>query len=619
MWPEPPEAPSAPRPSVDSTPGRGSRRVLMVCMPYQNVALSSLSTSLLSTLLRAHGADVEEAYLHFRFAELLGRTRYQRIAEGGGQSGLVGELLFAEGFRGALDPSLDERLRDRFGPPRRRAALLAEYAEHALARVNAAAPDIVGFTTSFHQVFPSLWLARLIKRRWPSTTVVFGGAACAAPMGARLAESYAEIDHVVDGFGEVPLLRLATHGNAGLPRVISSAEPVALDELPIPDYTPFMEQARAYSADPAALMLAFESSRGCWWGEKTHCTFCGLNQLGMAYNAKSSERVVVEVRALWDRHRTHLFATDTILSRVHLKEVMPRLASYADRPAIFYEVKANMTSAEVRALREAGVLWIQPGVESLSSRLLRHLRKGVKTIQNVALLKWCQEEGIAVSWNLLCGIPGEAPEDYDDQLRLMRRIPQLPPPQGVSPVRIDRYAPYFARHAEYGWPEIAPFEEYRLLHREMGDAAVRDVAYYFTGRGGQLDVGLYLSRLQRGLARWRAAHARGDGLFWTKKGGLLVARGDRVSQISGDERLAAVVARSHDIVSVDRLFQETGCDDDLLDALIDLGVVFREGNLVVNLAVRSADPESRSQAAVTPARARRSRPRAPRRATRLSA
>jgi ribosomal peptide maturation radical SAM protein 1 len=578
-------------------------------MPYQNVALSSLSTALLSTVLRTHGVHVEEAYLHFPFAELLGRTRYQRIAESGGQTGLIGELLFAEDFRGGpTDPSLDDRLRDRFGPRRRRAALLAGYAERALARVHATSPDLVGFTTSFHQVFPSIWLARLLKERWPSTTIVFGGAACAEPMGARLAEAYPEIDHVVDGFGEAPLLRLATDGVAEVRRIIPSPEPVVLDELPIPDYTSFIEQAQAYSADPAALMLAFESSRGCWWGEKTHCTFCGLNQLGMAYNAKSSGRVVAEVRRLWDLHRTHLFATDTILSRVHLKEVMPRLAGYADRPTIFYEVKANMTSAEVRSLRAASVLWIQPGIESLNSRLLRHLRKGMKAIQNVALLKWCQEEGIAVSWNLLCGIPGEALEDYDDQLRLMRRIPHLPAPQGVSPVRIDRYAPYFARHVEYGWSELAPFEEYRLLHREMGEAAVRDVAYHFTGLGGRLDPGVYLPRLQRGLARWRTAHARGDGLFWTGTRRLLLSRGDHLSEISGDERLPAVIAASHDIVSIERLFQETGCDDELLAALIDLGAVFREGNQVVNLAVRATgDFASPPRGHVTPARGGRSR------------
>jgi hypothetical protein len=154
----------------------------------------------------------------------------------------------------------------------------------------------------------------------------------------------------------------------------------------------------------------------------------------------------------------------------------------------------------------------------------------------------------------------------------------------------------------------------------MEEPAVRDVAYHFAGRGGPLDVGRYLGRLQRGLARWQAAHARGDGLFWTATRRLLVSRDGRVSEIAGDDRLSAIVARSHDIVSVDRLFQDTGCDDALLGSLIDLGVLFREGNQVVNLAVRSThDPGAAEGADVTPDRARRSPPPESRRATRSSA
>src|SRR5262245_64146208 len=111
----------------------------------------------------------------------------------------------------------------------------------------------------------------------------------------------------------------------------------------------------------------------------------------MAVNQQSSTRVDTEVRKLWDRFHKNLFPTDTILSRTHLREVMPVLAGYDDKPIIFYEVKANMTRAEVESLRRAQVLWIQPGIESLSTRLLHRLDKGVRSIQNLALLKWCRE------------------------------------------------------------------------------------------------------------------------------------------------------------------------------------------------------------------------------------
>ena len=56
---------------------------------------------------------------------------------------------------------------------------------------------------------------------------------------------------------------------------------------------------------------------------------------------------------------------------------------------MFYEVKSNLRKEDVRQLREAGVVAIQPGIESLSDEVLRIMRKGVSALQNIQLLKGC--------------------------------------------------------------------------------------------------------------------------------------------------------------------------------------------------------------------------------------
>jgi radical SAM superfamily enzyme YgiQ (UPF0313 family) len=42
--------------------------------------------------------------------------------------------------------------------------------------------------------------------------------------------------------------------------------------------------------------LLFEASRGCWWGAKHHCTFCGLNGLSMTFRSKSADRAYSEIK-----------------------------------------------------------------------------------------------------------------------------------------------------------------------------------------------------------------------------------------------------------------------------------------------------------------------------------
>ena len=72
-----------------------------------------------------------------------------------------------------------------------------------------------------------------------------------------------------------------------------------LDDLPTPDYTEYFERAeRARTAPPTGqrrIWIPFESARGCWWGAKHHCTFCGLNGTTMQFRSKSPQRVADEL------------------------------------------------------------------------------------------------------------------------------------------------------------------------------------------------------------------------------------------------------------------------------------------------------------------------------------
>ena len=305
----------------------------------------------------------------------------------------------------------------------------------------------------------------------------------------------------------------------------------------------------------------------------------------MTFNAKSSDRVVHEVRALWDRRGFPLFATDTILSRKHLKEAMPRLAEYSRKPELFYEVKPNMVRRDVATLRAANVTSIQPGIESLSSTLLQLLDKGVRAIQNVALSKWCREEGITPLWNILYGIPGERKESYFEQIALIDRIPHFEPPEGLFTIQLDRFSPSFNSYREYGWVGIEPLPGYRLLHHDMSDEALRDVAYHFEGVGAPFVIQHYEPHLKAAVDRWRDRHHAGDGVYRDPVEGLLSMSDGEVSAIEGDDRIDAIIACTNEIADVHRVMAETRADDKLLAELLDLGVLWQEGNQLINLVV----------------------------------
>ncbi len=259
-----------------------------------------------------------------------------------------------------------------------------------------------------------------------------------------------------------------------------------LESVPDPDFSDFIgDLAKGGLANhPLALervFLPFESSRGCWWGEKRQCMFCGLNADGMVYRAKSAARVRSTLQSYLERYSVkRFFATDNNMPRQHFKDLFPDLARrpLEKRPLIFYEVRTTPKRHEMRIMSEAGVRYIQPGIESLSTALLKLMRKGCTALQNIHHLKLCRTFFIFPAWNFLVRIPGERMEDYEEQARLIPRIVHLNPPYaGIRLMQLHRFSPYFDGKGACV-SGVLPRAWYEgLFPKQVVD--IGEVAYYF--------------------------------------------------------------------------------------------------------------------------------------------
>lgn len=249
--------------------------------------------------------------------------------------------------------------------------------------------------------------------------------------------------------------------------VVPNPPVVKMDELPYPAFDDFFAQRSAVDIQdtiPPAIMV--ETSRGCWWGEHSHCTFCGLNGLTMAFRSKSPQRAIEEITSLWDRYSDQaedLLAVDNILDYRYMNTMLPQLAEHKKRIRLFYETKANLKKEQIARFAQANIQDVQPGIESLSSRVLKIMRKGVSALQNVQMLKWCQEYDVVAYWNILWGFPGENPEDYRESNEWASRLFHIRPPQVIAPIRLDRFSPLFDAAEEFGIKNIKPAPAYEYI------------------------------------------------------------------------------------------------------------------------------------------------------------
>jgi ribosomal peptide maturation radical SAM protein 1 len=480
-------------------------RVLLLSMPFGALERPSMGLGLLQAQLHRRGIPCDTRYLAVDFAEIVGVEAYGWLSSELPYTAFAGDWLFTEalyGPRPAADAAyVEEVLRRQWqmgAAAIDRLVRLRAACEPFLARCLEVVPwsryDVVGFTSTFEQNIASLALARRIKARQPDAYVVFGGANWEGEMGQELHRRFAFVDAVCSGEADesFPALLEALDAGAspaGVRGVVFREQgrtvatgPAALvrdlDGLPLPDFDPWIAD-RAPIAGSVAPVMLLETGRGCWWGAKSHCTFCGLNGGSLAFRSKSPERALHEIRHLQERYGIALFsAVDNILDMGYFRTLLPELAARSHGATFFYEIKANLSAEQVALLAAAGVTMVQPGVESLSDHVLKLMGKGTSALQNVALLKWCREHGVRPEWNVLYGFPGETAEDYTEMAALMDAIWFLDPPSGCGPVRMDRFSPYHEDPASYGMVNVRPLAPYRYLYPFDRDALMR-VAYYF--------------------------------------------------------------------------------------------------------------------------------------------
>ena len=284
---------------------------------------------------------------------------------------------------------------------------------------------------------------------------------------------------------------------------------------PIPlDYDEFLDSFERYSADGrGGASLTFETSRGCWWGERAHCTFCGLNGMTMKYRSMSPAAALEQFRHLfaYSDRCIQLQSVDNILPKSYFTDVLPQLTT-PDNLTIFYEVKADLTEEDVKTLARARVNSVQPGIEALASSTLKLMKKGVSAFQNINLLKHCARYGVKPNWNLLVGFPGEKEEVFEKYVHDIPLLTHLPPPSGVFPVRFDRYSPYFTKAESYGLT-LRPYEYYGMTYPFL-ESALANLAYYFMDENYEADyliaVLAWLAPMQKGVERWKSLWSNGD-------------------------------------------------------------------------------------------------------------
>jgi ribosomal peptide maturation radical SAM protein 1 len=503
-------------------------------MPFASVHRPAIGVSLLKAGLRRIGIFSRIHYFNLNFEEIIGLRSYDRIAETEfAGSSLVGELIFAKSAfsennwsrqhistaLGQIYKSSDKRIEEITSLVTELQNVVPSFLRNCTSDIISENPDVIGFTSTFHQNCASIALAKSIKSK-ANIPIIFGGANCEGEMGFTLLKCVPWIDFICSGEGDIAFIEfmrsflrgkplndingIVTRDSSVFHRYLTN--PVMnMDSLPIPDFVDFFA---TFKRSPVRTKfrpdLTIETSRGCWWGEKSQCTFCGLNGSTMKYRSKSIPRALNELKYLVKTYGIRRFSVvDNILDLKYIDGLFSEIYHQGMNIDLFYETKSNLTKEQLIIMKRGGVNRIQPGIESLSTHVLQIMKKGVSALQNIQILKWCREIHIIPYWNLIWGFPGESEIEYVKMARILPLLMHFHPPYGFGNIVLDRFSPYFVEPLKYGLLNIRPSAAYKFAY-PFSDHDLNKLAYHFEfdycdGRKPES----YTKKLKKQIVKWK--------------------------------------------------------------------------------------------------------------------
>ena len=608
-------------------------RVLLISMPFADARFASTALSLLKPLVEKEGFLCDILYLNIEFRKYCGKPEiYDEVAG----YWMIGEWPFGAELFGpewmVSERGKPEALQSilPFGHPDRGNILknlvnlrppASFFIQKCSTEIDWSIYDVIGFTSVYSQQVASLALALRIKERFPKKLVVFGGANCDGRMGKALLRLFPWVDWVFNGEADISFPKALSRWFEGqLPDGINGVfyrsgnnivdqglgDLPEIENLPYPDFDDYFHTLQIQAPELLAQVpLSLEFSRGCWWGEKSQCIFCGVNRKSLHFRTKSPERALSEITILTKKYGVkRVRAVDSNLNPHYLKTLLPELSNQVNSPLeeLFFETKTNLTREHIHRLQQAGTRAFQPGIESFDTEILTYMRKGTTLLQNVQFLKWARDYGLKPTYNFLYGFPGENPEAYRRMTALVPLLVHLRPPDVVSPILLQRFSPLFDQADRWKLQDVQAYHGHRFFYPfEQKD--LDELAYTFDYHfKNQCQIPTYFEPLRKELEQWRSLWLQHEPpllAFDCLAENILViydtrpCRQNMQVELSGEEAYAYLACderRGFGRIAEEvkkRVGGEYRGDEKLrlfLDGLVEQRFMLREGDMYLSLA-----------------------------------
>ncbi len=336
------------------------------------------------------------------------------------------------------------------------------------------ASTTVIFCPMYRELTPSLALAKLIHSKFPKVSIFFLGEVLEGDIEKMLTQEFNFITNVLACDPEKNILDVL-RGNKIAPVDLNVRR---LDFLNIPNYDEYYQRLKENAFRDLIHYenwIPFETSRGCWWAEKSKCSFCALTKTNATFREKDINNSLQGIIELSNRYRVLKFQFfDWIISTSYFTTLFQNLIKLNLNYTIYLQSKVNLSKDKFPILKKMGAV-VQFGVESLNSHTLNQISKGATAIQNIKALKWASEYDVRAEWNILYNLPGEGENDMQELFDLIPSLFHLWPPS-FNRFRLQKLSPYFEEPQKHGILIKNPLNWYNYVFSFISKENIKNIA-----------------------------------------------------------------------------------------------------------------------------------------------
>jgi len=370
---------------------------------------------------------------------------------------------------------------------------LNAWAQDSAAKVLEIKPVLVVMSSHITSVFMGQLLAQAFKRKLPRIRIILGGPGVALPEIRDFILRLGNTDAIIVGEAEGVISSLAEELSLGGPEAVLTDGvatqfgyrpheyiPNLEGVLETPDFRGLPSKQKNlsiyskhsqpefptwYSLRAGAIPVA--SSRGCAF----KCTFCSESAYWKRFRPRPIEEVISEIEHQVKAYSaSQITFSDSLLNpgTKRLGELLSGLAKRAlDITIPFaYMTPRAIPAEQVTELVRCGFRVIAFGIDGASDSLLRSMKKGTNTQEQLEVLTAISQAGIFWYSGLIVGHPGETEQDIEEgEARLIElaarlhdaKVPEWSWPLiSATPLRIEPMSPLYTQRQKYGI-ELRPY------------------------------------------------------------------------------------------------------------------------------------------------------------------